>query len=93
MYFKITIQVNLLLHGNFVIRYPEIVDSIIEKTLKPEAYVSNELSSHDIFYREVSTVHRFIPNLVNSAVEVTQTERPAQQISQYLMQVNTILLV
>lgn len=73
-------------------RYSEIVDSIIEKTLKPEAYVSDELSPHDIFYREVSAVHGFLPNLVDSAVEVTQSERPAQQVAQHLMQVNSILL-
>ncbi|XP_051164575.1 nuclear pore complex protein Nup133 [Leptopilina boulardi] len=73
-------------------KFADIVDAIIEKTLKPEAYVSDELSSHDIFYREVSTVHRFLPNLVESAVEVTQSERPTLQIAQYIMHINSILL-
>ena len=82
-----------MFNEEFLFRYADIVDSIIEKCLKPEAYVSEELSPHDIFYREVSTVHRFLPNLVSNAVEVTQSERPTQQVAQYLMQVNTILLV
>lgn len=66
---------------------------IIEQTLSPESYVSDELTSRDIFYREVSTVHRFLLTLVNNASEVTQSERPVQQVACYIMQVNAILLV
>lgn len=73
-------------------RYPDIVDTIIEQTLSPESYVSDELTARDIFYREVSTVHRFLPTLVNNASEITQSERPIQQVAQYIMQVNAVLL-
>ncbi|XP_076223493.1 nuclear pore complex protein Nup133 [Nomia melanderi] len=73
-------------------RYPDIVDTIIEQTLSPKSYVSDELTSRDIFYREVSTVHYFLPTLVNNANEVTQSERPIQQVAHYIMQVNAILL-
>lgn len=77
----------------FISRYTDIIDTIIEQTLSPEAYISDELTARDIFYRQVSTVHRFIPTLVNNASEVTQSERPIQQVAHYIMQVNTILLV
>ncbi|XP_078046274.1 nuclear pore complex protein Nup133 [Augochlora pura] len=73
-------------------RYPDIVDTTIEQTLNPESYVSDELTAHDIFYRETSTIHQFLPILVNNANEVTQSERPLQQVAHYIMQVNTILL-
>lgn len=78
----------------FVIsRYPDIVDTTIEQTLSPEAYVSDELTARDIFYREVSAVHQFLPTLVNNASDVTQSERPIQQVAHYIMQVNAVLLV
>lgn len=77
----------------FISRYTDIIDTIIEQTLSPEAYISDELTARDIFYRQVSTVHRFIPTLVNNASEVTQSERPIQQVAHYIMQVNAILLV
>lgn len=77
----------------FIYRYSDIVDAVIEHTLNPDAYVSDELTPRDIFYREVSTVHRFLPTLVNTASEVTQSERPIQQVAHYIMQVNAILLV
>ncbi|KAG6799905.1 nuclear pore complex protein [Apis mellifera caucasica] len=73
-------------------KYADIIDTIIEQTLSPESYVSDELTARDIFYREVSTVHRFLPTLVNNASEVTQSERPIQQVAHYIMQVNAILL-
>ncbi|XP_034193341.1 nuclear pore complex protein Nup133 [Osmia lignaria lignaria] len=73
-------------------RYSDIVDAVIEHTLSPDAYVSDELTPRDIFYREASTVHRFLPTLVNTASEVTQSERPIQQVAHYIMQVNAILL-
>ncbi|CAL7941715.1 unnamed protein product [Xylocopa violacea] len=73
-------------------RYPDIIDIIIEQTLSPESYVSDELTARDIFYREVSTVHRFLPTLVNNASEITQSERPVQQVAHYIMQVNAVLL-
>lgn len=69
------------------------MDTVIEQTLSPESYVSDELTARDIFYREVSTVHNFLPTLVNNACEVTQSERPIQQVAHYIMQVNAILLV
>ncbi|KYN19289.1 hypothetical protein ALC57_08466 [Trachymyrmex cornetzi] len=74
-------------------RYAEIVDAVVNQTLnEKEAYVSDELTVCDVFYREVSTVHLFLPILVEKAYEVTQSERPLQQVGQYIMQVNTILL-
>ncbi|KAL2713004.1 nuclear pore complex protein Nup133 [Vespula squamosa] len=73
-------------------RNPELIDSIIEQTLNPETYVSEELTSRDIFYREVSAVHLFLPTLVSNATEVTLSERPTHQVAQYIMQVNSILL-
>ncbi|KYM94728.1 hypothetical protein ALC62_14709 [Cyphomyrmex costatus] len=74
-------------------RYAEIIDAIVNQTLsQKEAHVSDELTVCDIFYREVSTVHLFLPVLVEKAYEVTQSERPLQQVGQYIMQVNTILL-
>nr|XP_033334871.1 nuclear pore complex protein Nup133 [Megalopta genalis]XP_033334872.1 nuclear pore complex protein Nup133 [Megalopta genalis]XP_033334873.1 nuclear pore complex protein Nup133 [Megalopta genalis] len=73
-------------------RYPDIVDTTIEQTLNPESYVSDELTARDIFYRETSTIHHFLPILVNNANEVTQSERPIQQVAHYIMQVNAILL-
>ncbi|XP_050469604.1 nuclear pore complex protein Nup133 [Bombus huntii] len=73
-------------------KYTDIIDTIIEQTLSPEAYISDELTARDIFYRQVSTVHRFLPTLVNNASEVTQSERPIQQVAHYIMQVNAILL-
>lgn len=74
-------------------RYPEIIDTIIDQTLtQTKTHVSDELTAHDVFYREVSTVHLFLPTLVENACEVTQSERPLQQVAQYIMQVNAILL-
>ncbi|CAK9828636.1 Nuclear pore complex protein Nup133 [Anthophora retusa] len=73
-------------------RYPDIVDPLIEQTLSSESYVSDELTARDVFFREVSTVHRFLPTLANNASEVTQSERPVQQVAQYIMQVNAVLL-
>ncbi|XP_076632615.1 nuclear pore complex protein Nup133 isoform X2 [Colletes latitarsis] len=73
-------------------RYSSIVDAVIEQTLSPESYVSDELTNRDIFYREVTTVHKFFPTLVNNTCQVTQSERPIQQIAYYIMQVNAILL-
>lgn len=73
-------------------RYPDILDTIIEQTLTPEAFVSPELTAKDIFYREVSSIHHLLPALVNSAGTVTQSEKPTQQVSQYILQVNSILL-
>ncbi|KAI4497473.1 hypothetical protein M0802_007484 [Mischocyttarus mexicanus] len=73
-------------------RNPELIDSIIEQTLKPETCVSEELTSRDIFYREVSAIHLFLPYLVNNATDVTLSERPTHQVAQYIMQVNSILL-
>ncbi|XP_015587429.1 nuclear pore complex protein Nup133 isoform X2 [Cephus cinctus] len=77
---------------NLQSRNSEILDTIMEQTLPPEAYVSKDLATRDIFYREVSKVHLLLPTLVNSASEITQTERSPQQVSQYIMQVNSILL-
>lgn len=74
-------------------RYAEIMDAVIEQTLnKNETRVSEELTARDVFYREVSAVHLFLTTLVDNACEVTQSERPLQQIGQYVMQVNAILL-
>ncbi|XP_076243006.1 nuclear pore complex protein Nup133 [Calliopsis andreniformis] len=73
-------------------RYPDMIDTIIEQTLSPESYVSEELTARDVFYREVSTVHRFLLTLVNNTCEVTQSERPIQQVAHYIMQANAILL-
>ncbi|XP_043261312.1 nuclear pore complex protein Nup133 isoform X2 [Colletes gigas] len=69
-----------------------IVDAVIEQTLSPESYVSDELTTRDIFYREVSTVHKFFPTLVNNTCQVTESERPIQQVAHYIIQVNAILL-
>lgn len=66
---------------------------MIERTLQPEAFVSEDLTANDIFYREVNEVHLFLPNLVKIAVEQSQSERPIQQIAQYILQVNSIVLV
>ncbi|EFN82872.1 nuclear pore complex protein Nup133 isoform X2 [Harpegnathos saltator] len=77
---------------NLQTRYSEIIDAVIDETLQPEAYISDELTARDIFFREVSTVHLFLPTLINKASEVTQSERPLQQVGQYIMQVNGILL-
>ncbi|KAK0083764.1 hypothetical protein PV325_008252 [Microctonus aethiopoides] len=73
-------------------RYPDILDSIIEQLLTADSFISNELTAKDIFYREVSSIHLLIPALVNSACDVTQSEKQTQHISQYLLQVNSILL-
>ncbi|KAL7299771.1 hypothetical protein TKK_0007518 [Trichogramma kaykai] len=73
-------------------RYTEIIDAAIEKTLPPESFVSEDLSPNDIFYREVSEVSLFLPNLVQLAVDQAHSERPTQQLSQYILQVNSILL-
>ncbi|XP_053999157.1 nuclear pore complex protein Nup133 [Hylaeus anthracinus] len=73
-------------------RYSDIVDTVIEQTLSPESYVSDELTARDIFYRKVSKVHNFLPVLVSNAREVTQSERPIQHVAHYIMQVNAILL-
>jgi nuclear pore complex protein Nup133 len=74
-------------------RYAEITDTVIEQTLnQKETHVSDELTARDVFYREVSMVHLFFTTLVDNACEITQSERPLQQIGQYIMQVNAILL-
>ncbi|KAL6440868.1 hypothetical protein ACFW04_003354 [Cataglyphis niger] len=74
-------------------RYAEIIDAVIDQTLnQKEAQVSDELTARDVFYREVSTVHLFLPTLVENACEITQSERPLQQVGQYIVQVNAILL-
>jgi len=74
-------------------RYAEITDTVIEQTLnQKEIHVSDELTARDVFYREVSMVHLFLTTLVDNACEITQSERPLQQIGQYIMQVNAILL-
>lgn len=82
-----------LIEYSFYFRHPETLDPIIDETLAPEAYVSDELTARDIFYREVSTIHLLLPTLVNSAREMTQSEKPTQQVSQYILKVNSILLV
>ncbi|OAD54862.1 hypothetical protein WN48_06062 [Eufriesea mexicana] len=89
-------------HRGIIMSTPHILGEYAEKIIaaltiynlqnNPELYVSNELTARDIFYREVSTVHRFLPTLVNNASEVTQSERPVQQVACYIMQVNAILL-
>ncbi|KMQ88267.1 nuclear pore complex protein nup133 [Lasius niger] len=74
-------------------RYAEIIDAVIDQTLKQkEVHVSDELTARDVFYREVSTVHLFLLTLVENACEVAQSERPLQQVGQYIVQINTILL-
>ncbi|XP_058801780.1 nuclear pore complex protein Nup133 isoform X2 [Phymastichus coffea] len=73
-------------------RYTEIIDTAIDRTLQPEAFVSEDLTANDIFYRQVSEVHHFLPNLVQIAVEQTQSERPTQQLAQYILQVNSVVL-
>jgi hypothetical protein len=61
--------------------------------LQPESFVSEYLTQNDIFYREVSKAHLFLPNLIQIAVEQSQSDRPTQQFAQYILQVNSILLV
>ncbi|GAB1864344.1 Nuclear pore complex protein Nup133 [Camponotus japonicus] len=74
-------------------RYAKIIDAVIDQTLnQKEANVSDELTTRDVFYREVSTVHLFLSTLVENACEITQSERPLQQVGQYIIQVNAILL-
>lgn len=74
-------------------RYPEIVDPVMDQTLRQKgARVSDELTTRDVFYREVSTVHLFLLTLVENACEIAQSERPLQQVGQYIVQINTILL-
>ncbi|KAJ8683493.1 hypothetical protein QAD02_019285 [Eretmocerus hayati] len=73
-------------------RYTDIVDAAIERTLKSKTPISHDLTQNDLFYREVSEVHQFLPNLVQMAVEQTQSDRPAQQVTQYILQVNSVLL-
>lgn len=51
------------------------------------------MSQNDIFYREISEVHLFLPTLVQIAVEQVQSDRPTQQVAQYIQQVNSIVLV
>nr|XP_012233561.1 PREDICTED: nuclear pore complex protein Nup133 [Linepithema humile] len=78
---------------NLQSRHAEIIDAMIDETLnQKEAVVSDELAARDVFYREVSTIHLFLPTLVENACEVTQSERPLHQVGQYIMQVNAILL-
>ncbi|XP_076393571.1 nuclear pore complex protein Nup133 isoform X2 [Megachile rotundata] len=72
--------------------YSDIVDAVIEQTLTPDSFVSDQLTSRDIFYRQASTVHRFLPTLVNNATEITRSERPIQQVARYILRVNAILL-
>ncbi|XP_036140660.1 nuclear pore complex protein Nup133 isoform X2 [Monomorium pharaonis] len=74
-------------------RYAEIIDVVIDQTLnQKETHVSDKLTARDVFYREVSMVHLFLPILVEKTCEITQSERPLQQVGQYIVQVNTILL-
>lgn len=73
-------------------QFPDVLDKIIEDMLNPESFLSPELTARDIFYREVSTVHLLLPGLVNSASQVTQSDMPIQQVSQFILRVNTVLL-
>ncbi|KAF7996446.1 hypothetical protein HCN44_002078 [Aphidius gifuensis] len=73
-------------------RYPDILDEIIKKSLNQDTIISDSLTSKDIFYREVSTIHNILPYLVNTVNDMTQTEMPTPQISQYILRVNTIIL-
>ncbi|XP_063979261.1 nuclear pore complex protein Nup133 [Diachasmimorpha longicaudata] len=73
-------------------QFSDILDSIIEETLNPESFLSPELSAKDVFYREVSTVHLVLPALVASACDVTQSDKPIQQVSHYILRINSILL-
>ncbi|XP_046481627.1 nuclear pore complex protein Nup133 isoform X1 [Neodiprion pinetum] len=77
---------------NLQMRHSDIMDPIMDQTVSPEARVSDELTTRDIFYREVSNVHVYLPLLVNSACKITQSERVTNQVAQYILQVNTLLL-
>ena len=61
--------------------------------MQPESFVSEDLSANDVFYREVSEVHLLLLNLIQLAVDQAHSDRPTQQIAQYILQINTILLV
>ncbi|XP_066593314.1 nuclear pore complex protein Nup133 [Prorops nasuta] len=73
-------------------KYSALIDIAMKQTLMPEAFVSEELTVCDIFYREVSKVDLLIPALVNNAVEVTQSERPTQQVAVNILHNNCIIL-
>lgn len=77
---------------NLQTRHGDTMDPIMDQTLTSKAHVSEELTTRDIFYREVSNVHVFLQLLVNSANEVTQSERVTHQVSQNILQVNSLLL-
>lgn len=77
---------------NFQNKYQELMNNVIEKTLQQDAFDSEELTPRDIFFREVSTIHQFLPTLVKTADDVAQSERPVQQVAKYIAQVNSILL-
>lgn len=79
--------------SRLVCRYAEIINAALEKSMSPESFVAEELTPQDIFFREVSRVHSLLPNLVQLAVEMTQSERPTPQVSQYLVKVNKIIVV
>ena len=76
-----------------IFRFTEIIDAALERTLQPESFVSEDLSANDVFYREVSEVHLLLLNLIQLAVDQAHSDRPTQQIAQYILQINTILLV
>lgn len=86
-------RLRILFFYSIDFRKGDIIDAVMDQTLNPEAHVSEELTTRDIFYREVSNVHVLLPILVNSACEITQSERVTNQVSQYILQVNSLLLV
>ncbi|XP_012252662.2 nuclear pore complex protein Nup133 [Athalia rosae] len=77
---------------NLQTRNGDIMDTVMGQCLNPEARVSEELTTRDIFYREVSNVHVFLPLLVESACEISQSERVTSQVAQYILRVNSLLL-
>lgn len=78
--------------SNLQNHYPEIIDPIVKQCLNQNAFTSDSLTPKDVFYCKVSSIHDFLPNLLNSVNELIQSEMPSQQITQYIIQVNLIIL-
>lgn len=69
----------------------EILEKAIEKSTdkKPE----NGLTYQDLFFREISQVHKGIQELVNNCEEVSHSNKNPTQIAEILHETNDIILV
>lgn len=71
-----------------------ILENAIEKTIDSyETEPGNGLTNQDVFYREVSKVHKGIQELVNCCEDTAHSDLNPLQVAQIVCDTNEIVLV